>query len=156
MGGAIVSILESFIFIGGDSKVTFHNNNSTDTGGAVSFQSKAAIIFTGNSTVVSNIAGAGGGIHLVEHCIMSFTWNSAVEFNSNTATKGGSAIYNMEGCSINYKESSLTIFTDNKAPEYGAICSGNGSDVILNSEVIFNGEAFVYKIQLWFLKETTE
>ena len=39
VGGAIVSILESFILIGGDSKVTFHNNNGTDAGGAVSIKS---------------------------------------------------------------------------------------------------------------------
>ena len=71
MGGAIVSILESFIFIGGDSKVTFHNNNGTDAGGAASFQLKAAIIYTCNSTVIvnSNIVGAGGGTSLVENCI---------------------------------------------------------------------------------------
>ena len=138
-GGAFVCSNNSNVTIKGNSNVTFNNNKASQSGGAIHSYNMCRITFKDNSasTFTSNTARDNGGAILSSHLSeISFEGSSTVTFYGNTADNGG--VFYINNSSFIFKESSLLLFNNNKAREYGGIGS-----LYYNSKMRFEGTTTV-------------
>ena len=88
----------------------------------------------------NNEAEYGSGIFVSNYSTITFSENSVVTFNQNTANNSGGAIFLKHSSSAIFKAKCFVMFNNNKASHYGgSIFSYNNSNVVLkeNSTLLF-------------------
>ena len=122
-----------------NEKVLFQNNTA-DNGTGIYISDHSTVIFCKNSDVMFNQNSAdhrGGAIFLRNHSICLFDQNSIVTFNDNKATNG--TIYSEASSNMIFK--GICNFNSNSATQYGtAIYSFDNSHIKFtnNAKVTFN------------------
>ena len=137
-GGAIYSTNGSISFKG--NTITEFTNNTASTGGAIRSRGSSVCFGSISNTKFNNNVAKddGGAIYFsnleISYYYIQFNDNSHVEFNNNTATKGG-AIYSINHIPYNlllFNNNSHIKFNNNTATRGGAIYS-------INSFISFEG-----------------
>ena len=126
-------------------------NNSAFSGGAVSSQNYANLLFEGNSSVTldTNKASDGGSLYMRTFSKVMFKGNGTTIFYNNTAGASGGAVYFYDNFNITVTESSNLNFTRNVAKTggaiYGTVCdvnfSGSSKLAFKNNEAVHEGGA---------------
>ena len=146
-GAAILSTENSQITFTGNSSVNFtnniipNNNQHSQSGGAIFIENYSLITFMGRSITIfsNNTADFGTGIFAIYNSTVKFRNQSRVSFDSNIAVHCGvlTTLYS----SVSFNDNADAIYNANKLsclsnicvkPSAGAICSLQGTDVILS------------------------
>ena len=146
-GAAILSSENSQIIFTGNSSVNFtnnivpnHNQNSM-LGGTILIENYSLITFMERSITMfsNNTAAFGAGIFSVYNSTVKFRDQSKVLFDNNIALNCG--VLTTSFSSISFNDNAVVIYNANKLlcpsnsyfkPSAGAICSLQGTDVILS------------------------
>ena len=115
---------------------TFSSNKGTSL-----YLSNQNLHLLDNVIFHNNKAEYGAGIFISDHSTITFSENSIVTFNQNTANNSGGAIFLTHFSSAIFEANCLVIFNNNMANHYGgSIASYNNSYIVLkgNSSVQFN------------------
>ena len=123
-------------------KLLFQNNTAKNgTGIYITNHSTVIFGRNSNVEFIQNFADHNGGvIFLCKHSTVLFNENSKIRFNYNKATIG--TVYSRASSNVTFTGTCMVEFNNNTATEYGAaIYSFNNSHVIFanNSKVIFSG-----------------
>ena len=100
--------------------ITFHNNNATQ-GGAVYSVSNTNITLGGKSTIVftKNDATFGGAVYYYNYATILTKGNCLIAFTDNSALENGGALVMKHHSNLKIKNSSTIIFNNNKAVHNG-------------------------------------
>ena len=109
--------------------------------GSSLYLSNENLHIVGNVLLDRNTAEYGAGIVVSNHSTITFSENSVVTFNQNTANKSGGAIFLNDFSNVIFEGNCTVMFNNNTAKQYygGSIFSYNNSNVVLkgNSTVQF-------------------
>ena len=156
LGGAMH--LQNTIVTFNNCTVTFDNNYSEGSGGAIFASRNCEITMKGNSTVTfrsnkAEIGGGGGAIHAETNCSLLHN-KSKVTFINNNARDGG-AVMLTTNSHILFGKSAVAVYINNTATENcGAIWAAKNSNVICkddsNVTFSFNSANYGGAICLYF------
>ena len=161
-GAAIISSENSQITFTGNSSVNFtnnviaNNNQHSQFGGTIFIENYSLITFMGRSITMfsNNIADFGTGIFAIYNSKVKFRNQSRVSFDSNIAVHCG--VLTTTYSSVSFNDNANVTYNANKlscpsnscfTPSAGAICSLQGTDVILSghSSVTFMNNTANYR-----------
>ena len=113
-GAAIYMTDHSTVIFGRNSNVAFIQNLADRKGGAVFVSNHSTVLFDENSKIKFNYnKAARGTIYSKVSSNVTFSGTCIVEFNNNTATKYGAAIYSFKNSHVIFTNSSKVTFSDN-------------------------------------------
>ena len=135
----------STVVFGRNSNVAFIQNFAGSKGGAVFLSNHSTVLFDENSKLrINNNKATRGTVYSKASSNVTFTGTCIVEFNNNTATQYGAAIYSIDNSHVIVTNNSKVTFSDNLVyaiSHYGGIIySKNYGHISLmeNSSTIFS------------------
>ncbi len=108
----------------GSSSVYIHGSTSTSTGGAItqattSSNSGSLVVENQASAVFSDNKASNGGVIYRKYGQLTFDNNKLLNFQNNTATSNGGAIYCMTSATLEVTNNEVAVFSGNRATANG-------------------------------------
>lgn len=108
----------------GSSSVNIHGSTSTSTGGAItqattSSNSGSLVVENQASAVFSDNKASNGGVIYRKYGQLTFDNNKLLDFQNNTATSNGGAIYCMTSATLEVTNNEVAVFSGNSATANG-------------------------------------
>ena len=138
----------STVMFGRNSNVKFIQNSAYREGGAVFVSNHSTVLFDQDSKIRFNYNKATRGtVYSKVSSNVKFTGNCIVEFNNNTATKYGAAIYSFNNSHVTFTNNSKVIFKKNLvytkshyggiiySKSYGHISMENNSSIKFSNNI---------------------